>query len=259
MYLEIRQAIYGLPQAGILANKLLRERLEPFGYYEVAHTPGLWRHTWRPVSFTLVVDDFGVKYVDKKHAWHLVEALKKCTYQLEDDWEGKLYCGISLEWNYQERYLDISMPQYAAKVLQRFDHKKPNRPQHSPYLPEPRKFGQDAQDPLPEDTSERVDEKRILRIQQVVGAVLYYARAVDLTHLAGLSSIASAQNEATVNTELRVEVLLDYLSTHPDATLRYWASDMILNIHSDASYLSEAKAKSQVAGYYFMGLVPKNG
>ena len=84
MYLEIRQAIYGLPQADILANKLLRERLEPFGYYEVAHTPGLWRHTWRPVSFTLVVDDFGVKYVGKKHAWHLVEALKKCTYQLED-------------------------------------------------------------------------------------------------------------------------------------------------------------------------------
>jgi hypothetical protein len=46
VYLKIRQAIYGLPQAGILANKLLRERLEPFGYYEVAHTPGLWQHTW---------------------------------------------------------------------------------------------------------------------------------------------------------------------------------------------------------------------
>ena len=136
------------------------------------------------------------------------------------------------------------MPQYAAKVPQRFNHKKPNRPQHSPYLPEPRKFGQDAQYPLPEDTSGKVNKKQILQIQLVVGAVLYYARAVDLTHLAGLSLIASAQNEATVNTELRVEVLLDYLATHPDATLRYWASDMILNIHSDASYLSEAKAKS---------------
>ena len=100
VYVEIRKAIYGLPQAGILANKLLRERLAPHGYYEVAHTPGLWRHTLQPVSFTLVVDVFGVKYVDKKHAWHLVDALKKCTYQLEDDWEGKLYCGITLDWNY---------------------------------------------------------------------------------------------------------------------------------------------------------------
>jgi hypothetical protein len=73
-----------------------------------------------------VVDDFGVKYVDKKHAWHLVEALKKCTYELKDDWEGKLYYGITLDWNYEERYLDISMSHYADKVLQRFDHNKPS-------------------------------------------------------------------------------------------------------------------------------------
>lgn len=39
VYLEIRKAIYGLTQAGILANKLLRHRLQPAGYYEVAHTP----------------------------------------------------------------------------------------------------------------------------------------------------------------------------------------------------------------------------
>ena len=44
VYLEIRKAIYGLPQAGILANQLLRQRLRPAGYYEVAHTPGLWKH-----------------------------------------------------------------------------------------------------------------------------------------------------------------------------------------------------------------------
>ena len=61
VFLEIRRAIYGLPQAGVLANKLLRKRLEPAGYYEVAHTPGLWKHVSRPIQFTLVVDDFGVK------------------------------------------------------------------------------------------------------------------------------------------------------------------------------------------------------
>ena len=75
VYLEIRRAIYGLPQAGILANKLLRERLAPQGYYEVAHTPGLWRHITRPVQFSLVVDDFCVKYVGKENADHLVTAL----------------------------------------------------------------------------------------------------------------------------------------------------------------------------------------
>jgi hypothetical protein len=51
IYVEIRKAIYGLPQAGILANQLLRKRLAPAGYYEVAHTPGLWRHVSRPIQF----------------------------------------------------------------------------------------------------------------------------------------------------------------------------------------------------------------
>ena len=59
--MEIREAIYGLPQAGFLANKLLKKRLAPAGYYEMPHTPGLWKHVYRPIAFTLVVDDFGVK------------------------------------------------------------------------------------------------------------------------------------------------------------------------------------------------------
>jgi len=77
VYLEIHKAIYGLPQGGILANKLLRKRLAPHGYYEVAHTPGLWRHVTRPIEFSLVVDDFCVKYVGKKHAEHLLKVLHK--------------------------------------------------------------------------------------------------------------------------------------------------------------------------------------
>ena len=65
VYVEIRKAIYGLPQAGILANKLLHEHLCPHGYFEVPHTPGLWKHISRPISFTLVVYDFGTKYVGR--------------------------------------------------------------------------------------------------------------------------------------------------------------------------------------------------
>ena len=74
--MEIRKAIYGLPQAGVLANKLLKKRLAPAGYYEMPHTPGLWKHVSRPIAFTLVVDDFGVKYVNKKNANHLFATLK---------------------------------------------------------------------------------------------------------------------------------------------------------------------------------------
>ena len=125
VYLEIRKAIYGLPQAGILANKQLREKLLPHGYYEVAHTPGLWRHVTRPVQFTLVVDDFGVKYVGEEHAHHLIDSIRSKGYNLEVDWDGKRYCGITLDWDYETRTLTISMPGYVQKMLVRFKHDVP--------------------------------------------------------------------------------------------------------------------------------------
>ena len=87
--------------------------------------------------------------------------------------------------------------------------------------------------------------------------ILYYARAINLTLLPGLSGIASEQATATEATEARALQLLDYISTHPHAVVRYYASDMILNIHSDASYLSERDARSRVAGHYFLGSVPQ--
>ena len=65
IFLEMRRAVWGLPQAGILANKKLKRKLEPFGYHECNNTPGLWYHKTRNIIFTLVVDDFGVRYVDK--------------------------------------------------------------------------------------------------------------------------------------------------------------------------------------------------
>ena len=60
VYVEIRKAIHGLPQAGKLANEQLKRNLAPAGYYEVPHTPGLFTHVTRPIQFTLVVDGFGV-------------------------------------------------------------------------------------------------------------------------------------------------------------------------------------------------------
>jgi len=68
-----------------------------------------------------------------------------------------------------------------------------------------------------------------------------------------LSTIVGEQSKATENTEGTVTQLLDYPTSHPDATIRYRASDMVLNIHSDALYLSETKAHSRACGHYFFG------
>ena len=116
VYWEIRMAIYGLPQAGKLANERLKKLLKPHGYYEVDHTPGLWKHRTRPVQFSLIVDDFGVKYKGKRHADHLISAIKKHYTKLTVDWTGSLYAGINLELNYDERWVESSMAGYVAKL-----------------------------------------------------------------------------------------------------------------------------------------------
>ena len=69
IYLEICKSVYGLPQAGRLANVLLTERLAPKGYFQFTHTPVIWRQKWRPILFSLVVDDLSVNYVGKEHSY----------------------------------------------------------------------------------------------------------------------------------------------------------------------------------------------
>ena len=96
MHVETRKGIHGLPQAGMLANKLLRKRLETFGCCEVKHAPGLWKHKTKPVTFTLVADDFGTKHEKMSDAVHSINALKKCC-DLEADWTGKSHCGTHLK------------------------------------------------------------------------------------------------------------------------------------------------------------------
>jgi len=79
-------------------------------------------------------------------------------------------------------------------------------------------------------------------IQEVVGVFLYYARAVYYMMLAALGSLASQQANPTENTMKKVKQFLDYTATHQDATIAYSSSNMILAVHSDASYHSETKA-----------------
>jgi hypothetical protein len=69
--------MYGLPQAGILTNELLQRNLANDGYHPTQHTHGLCKHDTRPISFSLIVNDFGVKYVGREHPEHLLECIKK--------------------------------------------------------------------------------------------------------------------------------------------------------------------------------------
>ena len=137
VYFEIQKVMPGLKQSGCIANNQLKARLAHFGFALVPRTTALWKHTNKPITFSLVVDDFGVNYIGKENANHLISI------------------------------------------------------------------------------------------------------AVKPTMLASLSSISAQQEKCTEQIYADTRWLLNYASTHPDATIGYTTSDMVLHINSNTSYLSE--------------------
>ena len=87
VYLKIVKGMYVLPQSGNMAHNLIKKRLYEAGYFPVQFTSGLWRNVWSPVTFTLVVDDFGIKFTGDTHANHLIQTLKK-DYEITIDPRG---------------------------------------------------------------------------------------------------------------------------------------------------------------------------
>jgi hypothetical protein len=253
--IEIRKGMYRLKHAGLLARQLLKTRLASFGYYMARHTPGLWLHKTRRIAFSLVVDGFTVKYVGKQHADHIRKALLK-TYELTTDWAATVYSGMTLKWDYKNRTCDIYMPGYVSNVLSKFQHDAPKHPQHTPSRYVMPVCGAKNQYATKDETPPLTAKQR-LTIQKVTGSVLYYARAVDPTVLIPRNDIATEQTKATEKTQVATNQLLDYLATHPDATIRYHASDMILHIHSDALYLSVLHARSCIDGLFFRQHTPE--
>ena len=101
---------------------------------------------------------------------------------------------------------------------------------------------------MEEDDSPPLTEKEIKRVEDIVGTLLYYERAVDPTLLAALSTIASRQAHGTKAPKTACHQLLDYVATHPNAGIHFHASA----VHTDASYLSEPGEKSRAAGHFYL-------
>ena len=253
VYMEIRRGMYGLPQAGILAEKQLIRFLGRYGYAPVHHTPGLWRHTWRPISFCLVVDDFGVKYIRKENANHLIQCLRNHYQEVDIDWKGNRFCGVHLDWDYNQRTCSLSMPGYVTNALHKFQHPPTKKAQDSPHPVTAKQYGVKVQLTDPIDTTACLPPTDIKCLQQIIGTFLFYGRAVDPTLLTALSELSSAQATATAATKRACHQFLDYCTSHPASTIRYHASNMVLKLHSDSSYLNAVGARSRQGRHFFLG------
>ena len=250
VYVKIKKGMYGLKQAAILAYQQLVKRLAPHGYYPVPNTAGLWAHKTRRTVFVLCVDDFGIKYFNEDDKNHLLNSLRE-HYKVTVDETGENYLGYTLEWHYDEGYVDASMPLYIPRALRRFNHPHPKRPQYAPHKWTTPTYGQKIQYAHIDD-SPFLNPTDTILVQSINGTMLFYGRAMDCTMLPACNEISTQQAKPTTKTLEACRMLLDYAATYPNAKIRYYASDMILYTSSDAAYLVLPNAKSRVAGNYFL-------
>jgi hypothetical protein len=192
IYCEIQKGMYGLPQAGIIAQQLLKERLQKHGYRQSQTTPGLWKHDTHPISFSLAVDDFRVKYVGKENAQHLLDTVQKY-YKCSCNWKGEQYCGPTLKWDYKGKKAHVLMPGYVTKALTHFWHPPPIKSQNQPYPHTKPNYGAKTQHATAEDTTPPLDKAGKKFVQEVCGVFLSLTHGVDGGLLPALSTLASQQ------------------------------------------------------------------
>ena len=149
------------------------------------------------------MDDFGLKYVGQEHAQHLMNTLKQ-EYKISQDWEEKQYPGLDLDWDYSQRRVHISMLEYITNTLKRLHHTAPKKPQYQPHPHAKPKYGAKVQYTDDTDDYPLLNKHDKKFIHEVVGTLLYYARAVDCTMLTALGSIAVQQTAPTQSTMVKV-------------------------------------------------------
>ena len=217
--------MYGLPQAGKLSQTRLIRHLSTHGYTQCANTPCLFRHVTRDIMFSLVVDDFGVRYTNQADADHLIQTLESNSYKLKVRPLGDAYLGMSIKFDRVLKTVSLSMPGYVTKMLQRFrpqyllpGHRSPRTP--GIYIPP-------SYTPGPQvtfvDKTEKLNPTLITELQAIIGTLLYYARAVDPTLLTISNELASQQAQPTQRILKAANRALSYCVTRHQHALVYHA------------------------------------
>lgn len=248
---KITKGMYGLTQAGRLAQDRLIPHLAQHGYEQSHLVPMLFRHAHRPIFFTLIVDDFGIKYSNRDDAEHLFSTLREI-YTITTDMTGQEYLGLSIAHDTVGHKITISIPDYVRKALDRFapdlvlGHGATAPMRYHPFT-----YGPQATEALDDDTSASLSDTRKRRLQAIVGTFLYYARALDITAAYPVAKLASLPT--TEHTEELAHHFLKYMASHPNAHVTFSRSNMQHNCHSDASFNNETRGRSRAAGYHFLG------
>ena len=144
------------------------------------------------------------------------------------------------------------MKGYIEEILIKFGHSNPKKPQSTPYKYQKINYGAKQQLTPADYTSPELNEKGIRRVQDIVGALLYYDHAVEKKLLFGIRAIGYQQAAATESTAEDIDHLLDCCSVYPNDGNVFCASDMELAAHYDLGFNNEYKARSQAGAHIFL-------
>jgi hypothetical protein len=133
---------------------------------------------------------FGIKYVSRKHIEHLSSILKE-HYKCSQDWSSVRYLRMTINWDYINKSVRVSMLDYVPEALIRFHHMPPAKPQQQPYPHIKPMYGATKQYAETIDTSPPLSKEDKKYVQEVVGTFVYYAQCIDSTMLTALGSIAT--------------------------------------------------------------------
>ena len=223
-------------KAVCLAFDDLFNLLAPHRYFPVWESTGLWKHQTQPIVFTLCVGFFFIKANSMEDSHHLINAIKTC-FKCSIVWEGQNCLGLTQYWNYTKKYVDISMPGYTPTTLQRLQHKPLARPKYAPHSWNKPVYGKHIQLATHKISAPKLNYADTNKVQSINSTFLYYARAVDPTIILVLNKISTWKSAPTQDTMDKCNQVLDYASTHPNATICYHAIYMILMTDIDATSL----------------------
>jgi hypothetical protein len=248
---EITKGIYGLPQAGLVAQTRLNEHLAKHGYFPTRNTPCLYKHVSRGTFFTLIVDDFLVATKSDSDRDHFLDTLREL-YKIKHDLDAKKYIGITITQDKVKQVIELSVPGYVAAACRRFGITLQARRTDAPApFTAPRYYDKRQQMTTVDDTKP-LGPSETKFIQEVVGVFGWYARVVDCTMLCAVNKLGSKQARPTEAVLRDAIQLLHYAATWPDATIVIRPSGMQLVVQSDASYLCESESRSRAAYIFFL-------
>jgi hypothetical protein len=182
---------------------------------------------------------------------HLLRTLT-ILYQVKVNWLGTKYLGMTIDIDRKARHVTLTMPNYVDKLLQRV---RPNgiKGASTPATYTPPNYSNPGAQKANIDESAPATETQKKLLQSVIGTLLYYSRAVDPSICTAVHELGSVQSKPTENDMLKMERLLQYMSTHRNNGIRFYASNMLLQSLSDASYLCRPRARFVFGCLHYLG------